>query len=747
MRIIDQTIVDYFATRKPFSYAHLIKFERPILTDQELDVSEREYAYITDASIDLHFNDPRTDQSAENLAVKYKANRVVDIPAISEYSEARATSIDLKLDGNAIGANLADFCTITGSGVAWTLEFQSISSYNKGFAEGDKITLYIGATPYVLEITGFPADNKISVSGNLIATSDNVFIELSSEELMSILQDKSSSEYASFINREVEIYKVYFDEDDQRIGEPYYLYKGIIQDVSLDDQDNAIIINWTLNSHWGDFAEVRGRITSDEFHRALDDRGVPQPNSAVRSDYAYDKGFIHADTAVNIEANYTVQVEKQDIKSKKGFFGIGAKVKVKSYYVDEIRQTELDFQLQGRTLDVVYGVRPAEGFPIFADTESVNSNKVYVAYAISEGEIGGLYDLIIQDQTLICSNESDFDARSTQNSENTVDVICYGRADRGDVLEGVRSTTSTLTDFFDTSYLEYWNSQNFSQLTNYEGYSQPLGASADPTSVGLRHENSLRVSDPIDMTVDFYAGRSNQKAAPNLVSIAKNNGFKIQTDYWDDPDNFEYWGPNHRLLDTAYMVAQYTISEEETTIPNMKAIVKGKFVRCYNYDNSYQQYDKATGESADNFNERDLVDIYDADDNLLDSGVKIIRKFKVVDVAGINQPRFEFETEPSLGYTDGIPSITKFYMENGSGDTWTMVTYNYEETSGSVPTSNSTPITNVDTSGDTVGIEVSPTAPPISGVTPNVDAPVYDVLGDYTLNFPVTFRVPTYEIF
>ncbi|MFM2462015.1 hypothetical protein, partial [Klebsiella pneumoniae] len=78
----------------------------------------------------------------------------------------------------------------------------------------------------------------------------------------------------------------------------------IIQSVNIDDNDNEIVVSWTLNSHWGDFQEVRGRITSDEFHRALDERGIPQPNSAIRREYSYDKGFMHSDAAVNIEANY-----------------------------------------------------------------------------------------------------------------------------------------------------------------------------------------------------------------------------------------------------------------------------------------------------------------------------------------------------------------------------------------------------------------------------------------------------------
>lgn len=741
MRQIDPAIIDYFKTRKPFSYAHLIKFERPIISSQELDTSEREFVYLTDGSIDLYFNDPRTDSSPANLGVKYKANRVLSVPDISEYSEARATSIDLRLDGNAIGATLADQCVITGSAQEWIIEFINIDVYDKGIVEGDKVSAYIGPTEYKLEVLGFPGDNRMRVKGSLISGAQDIYIELNSEELVSILQDKSSPSYASFINREVLIYKVFFDENNQRIGTPYYLYKGIIQSVNLEDNDNNIVVSWTLNSHWGDFAEVRGRITTDESHRALDERGIPQPNSAIRPDYAYDKGFIHSDTAVNIEANYTVQVEKQDVKAKRGFFGLFAKVKVKKYFVEEGRQTELDFQLQSKALDVIYGVRPAEGFPIFADTLTTNSNKVYVAYAISEGEIGGLYDIIIQDQSLICSNKADFDTRSTQNAENTIDVICYGRADRGDVLEGVRSTNSVSNDFFNTDLLTYWNDQNFSQLTNYSGFSQPLGMSASPTSVGLRHENSIRLTDPIDMTMSFYAGRPNQKAAPNLATIAQSGGFKIQADYWENPGNIEYWGPNHRLLDTAYTVAEYTISEGETTIPNMKFICKGKFIKCYNYDNSYQHYERETTENENNFLLGDVVNVYSSAGVLLNSNARIINKFYVVDRSGINRVRFSLDVEPNLGYSEGVPTITKFYITKGT-NRWTMVTYNHVETESTINISNYIPIASVNSTGPSVAINVEPTSPAIVGLQPSVNALFQSPSGVYEEPTSLTFRIP-----
>lgn len=697
MRNIDPVVLSFLQTRKPYSYAHLIKFERPIISPKELNTSERQYVYLTDASIDLNFNDPRVDASAPNLAIKYRANRILEVPAIQEYSKARATSLDLRIDGAAIGTTLADAVVVSSAGTdKWNILF-TYPVYNKGIVEGDKIDLDLNGTIYKVTVSAFPTENTMQVAkiDTTVPTgSFTLYIELISEELVAILQDKASAEYASFINREVYIYKIYFNEEtNTRVGAPYLIYKGIIQDVSLDDQDDSLIVNWTLNSHWGDFAEVKGRITSDEYHRALDERGIPQPESAIKAVYATDKGFIHADTAVHLEATYSVQIEKQDVKYKKGFFGIGAKVKVKKYFVPEDRQTELDFSLQGKTLDVIYGVRPAEGTPIFADTLTSDSNEIYVAYTICEGEIAGLYDVIIQDKSLICNNKQDFDTRSTQNTENTIDVLCYGRADRGDVLSGLVSTTTTYSNFYGTNYNQYANDQSFSYLINSYGYSQPLSTSAG--QVGVLHENSIRLTSPISMTIDFYGGKPNQRAAPNLVERGQAGAFKVQNDYWTGQNKMEYWGPNHRLLDTAYTVVHYTIGENETTIPSIKMVVKGKFINCYNYDWSYQHYEKASGEADTNFNIGDLVNIYQSGTGtLLNTNLRIIDKFNIRNAQGVLEPRFRFSAQPALGYTNGVPIITKFYMQK-SGLNWTMVTFNYVEASGTLAGAQTQAITSV----------------------------------------------------
>ncbi len=724
MRDIDSTLLTFLQSRQPYSYAHLIKFERPIITSQDVDATQKQYVYLTDASIDLHFNDPRVDASAGNLAVKYRANRIMEVPAINEYSRARATSLDLKLDASSIGTTLADAVTVTSGGTdLWNIAF-SYAVYNKGIVPGDKINVELNGTPYTVNVQGFPTETSMQVAKitqNLPLGAYTLFIELLSDELVAILQDKSSDEYASFINREVYIYKVYFNEaTNARVGAPYFLYKGIIQDVSLEDNENSLIVNWTLNSHWGDFSEVKGRMTSDEFHRSLDERGIPNPTTAIKPVYATDRGFIHADTAVHLEATYSVQVEKQDVKYKKGFFGIGAKVKVKKYFVPEDRQTELDFQLQGKTLDVVYGVRPVEGSPIFADTLVNDSNEVYVVYALCEGEIGGIYDFIIGDKSLICTNKADFDARSQQNSENSIDVICYGRADRGDVLAGLTSTSVSYSNFYNTDYTQYANEQAYSYQINSFGYQQPLSTSYG--SVGILHENSIRLSEPISMTIDFYAGRTNQRAAPNLAQLGQAGSFKVQNDYWLGANKMEYWGPNHRLLDTAYLSIHYTIGEDETTIPPVKTIIKGKFVNCYNYDNSFQHYQHAGGQNADDFLVGDDVTIYNPSTGLSIDTARIIDKFFIRNNEGLLEARFKFNKQLALNYVNGVPGIKYFYMQKGAS-VWSMVTWNFSQYSGTLADAQSEVVSSVTNSSGAAVINLP------AGQTIIPATPIYDPYG------------------
>lgn len=781
-RPVDPELKTLLVDNKPFQYAHLIKFERPSRPDSitgKVSTNRVRYTYLTDASRNVTFDDGSVDLNGiSNGPQVYLANKLLSVGAINEQTKAATSTTSIVLDGNAIGARLEDTFNISSvsSGV-WDISSSFISTNDylaQGFREGDKVTLVytVGSTVHThsANIKSFRANNVVrltKIDDELVTGSNlSLVLTLSSEEIISVLLDKTADSYSSFINREVYIYRAYFSEGEV-VGSPILLFKGIIYNVSFQDTETDIKVTWGLTSHWGDFAQVRGRITSDTFHRALDQNGVPQPLSALKPAYAYDRGFIHSETSINMLATYTTLVEKQDVKYKKGFLGIGSGVKVKKYYVNEDRNTKLDFQLQAKSIPVIYGTRVVPGTPIFADTLNDNSANVYVVYALSEGEVGGIYDIYIENNSLICNDKADFDARSSQSSDNQVEYICRGRADRGDALGGEIASGDPY-DFYDAEGEQsaFYNDDGININSRY--YSKVYNVPIAPTysTYGVLNGESIRLTSPQQITLDFFSGKPDQEAAASLCAIAHKKGFKIQNNYWIGQGTGDYWGPNHRLLDTAYIIGNFVIAEGETTIPEIQYVVRGKLIDCYNYDYSYDRYTKADAEfkaniinisgntatlevtrmikgtlatgkilsgaglpadtyisalgtgtggegtytitssspifafgysnivmstvpaNADNFPLGSSITLHyrnPANQEIALNGgrsVQIIDKWTFKNTDGTDNIRFIFSEAPELGYTDGVPSITRFYMKNSSGATWEMVTYNYKELSG-----------------------------------------------------------------
>ena len=72
-----------------------------------------------------------------------------------------------------------------------------------------------------------------------------------------------------------------------------------------------------------------------------------------------------------------------------------------------------------------------------------------MAYAISEGENHGLYNLYIDGAPLICVDKADSDLRSTEAADSDSQALqCYGRMDQGATLGGQHNsgTTTTMDD-------------------------------------------------------------------------------------------------------------------------------------------------------------------------------------------------------------------------------------------------------------------------------------------------------------
>jgi hypothetical protein len=697
-RPISAALKTMLVNNEPVQYAHLIKFERPSRPDSLsglVSTSKQRYTYLTDASRDVDFDDGSIDlQGVANGTQTYLANKVLKVGSIQEQTKATTSTTTLVLDGNALGAQLTATGTIAlvSTGV-WNISFAAPLSMEdilaQGFREGDKIT--VNNIP--VNIQAFTSNTTIRVTKidtDLTPASNiSITLKVSSEEIISILLNKNAADYASFINREIFIYRAYF-RDGQMVGSPVPLFKGIINNVNFEDSDNNITVTWGISSHWGDFSQVRGRVTSDTAHRALDESGVPQPSSALKPIYAYDKGFIHSETSVNMLAKYVVQVEKPGkIKSKKGFLGIGAKVKVKNITVAEDRFTNLDLQLQAKAVPVIYGVRKAETIPIFADTLKTSSSEVYIAAALSEGEIGGIYDVYIDGNSLICNDKADSDARSVQSTDNTVELICRGRADRGDALGGEVVPGNTYSFFTPGGeQISIQNPDNYNYASEWGINDYAIGnlpefppVLTSYSSSGIIDGQTIRLTSPQKITLDFFSGKAGQKASAQLSKIAFEKNFKIQDNYWTSSNTYEYWGPNHRLLDTAYVVGKFIIEEGETTIPEMEFVVRGKVIDCYNYDYSYLKDRTETTESADNFVLGETVSLFYVNgvtETLLNSNVQIIDKWTFKNPDGTDNVRFRFDTVPALNIdAEGKPQIKKFYMKDASNNKWTMTTFNY----------------------------------------------------------------------
>lgn len=699
---------------EPLQYAHLIKFERPSRPDSlsgRVSTSKQRYTYLTDASINVAFDDGSIDLTGiANGVQTYLANKVLSVGSMQETTKASTSSTTLVLDGTGLGASLTAAVAITNPSTGvWDIAFSAPvdtdTILDAGFREGDKVKI----DGIAVNIQSFRSNNTLRVTqiDSTIATgSRTISMVLASEEIISVLLNKNADDYASFINREVFIYKAYFRQGTM-VGTPVLMFKGIIYNVGFEDSEDSIKVSWGLTSHWGDFAQVRGRITSDSAHRALDENGIPQVSSALKPIYAYDKGFVHSEVSINTLATYTVQVEKMDVKSKKGFFGIGSSVKTKKYFVPEDRNTNLDFEFNAKAIPVVYGVRLVDGIGIFADTLNDDSSTIYVASVLSEGEIGGIYDVLIDGNSLICNDKADFDARSTQTPDNTVELICRGRSDRGDVLGG-QVITGTAAPFYSPSgeLLALYDSTNYIANWSYSPYLQELYNLSLPqfNNKGLLDGETISLTSPQAINLDFFSGKTGQKASSQLSTLAFNKKFKIQNNYWTGSNTAEYWGPNHRLVDTAYVVGKFKISEGETTIPEIKYIIRGKVIDCYNYDYSYSHDVKASSESASNFKLGDTVSLYRSDTNaIINSNVRIIDKWTLINPDGTENVRFRFSSTPSLIYdTNQIPTITKFYMRNASAQTWTMVTHNYEYLAGSVAGPISAAVTSVSNVGGKV---------------------------------------------
>ena len=750
-RSVPTAIEELLVSNSEFEYAHLIKFERPFAKDPKTGnfrTNANRYAYFTDASRDISFNDQSTDHDSQgNGSQIYRANRVKSVGSYSETTSPRATNMALTLSGDHLGTSLS----ITGDfgSAAFTVattfhdDADATDLVDFGFREGDKVkitknsgTFSTGVSSVTYVITGFASDNRKMTFATTGNDSDDtttyptdsgveVTISLESEEIKAVLNDKATTSLAnpSFLNREVFIHKVFIDpETGDLIGNSSILiFKGIIAGCSISEGPTASNVKWNLTSHWGDWSQVGGRLTTDDTHRALDANDKPDIDMALKPEYTTDLGFLHSETTLSAIANYKTYETEIVYKMKKqgGLGGLlgGKKMTSKEIQKEIDNEVDLNIGLQGKYLPVVYGVQRIPGIPVFADTANSDSKQVFVADALCEGEIHGLYNLYIDGVPLICTDANDADVRSATSTSANADgtlkrdeaaLQCYGRADIGTTLGGAVDTAvaGSLANFINTfnasGMADIINPTNTdpSEIRRLKGnlmnqinywYADValnnIPAITTSDAEGLSHTKHGTIAHPHNMSFTFFKGSNDQRASNLLVSQAQ-LGFKRQNDYYNS--TIPYWSPDHKLLDTAYMVNAFTISADSTEIPEVEYVVRGRVLECYNFDNSYV-HDAIIGasDSHSNFKEGDTVTVQRSTDgsswenttvqgDSSDSSFRILHKYLVTENDGTSEYRLLLDQTPDLDAVNGEPAKTYLRIKkDGAAQYWHMRTWNF----------------------------------------------------------------------
>lgn len=562
-----------------FTYAHLIKFERPKKVDRVFGDSyaqEKDYVYITDAGRDIFYNDGTTTNPS-----LYVANKVTKVGGTNETVKPKASNMTISLDAGTLNARTGAITITTGTtsaGSDGTLTSTTHDFVEVGFREGDRVLLTKdSATTALVKINTFTNDGKgfkytavTNVGAAHNGTVAHADIVLASEELHAVTNvDKTAADYSHYINREIFIYKVFIAVDPlsdtlangsvaidhaDNFYDPYgsysasyptgsiiggvgssgnngggiLVFKGIISNATLTDGPKSSTLTWTAASHWADFNRIQGRRTEDTAHRAIDADGVPDRAAALKRNYADDLGFAHGNTAVNLTAVYNRTEIDYEIKESKNFIGAVDDVELIEIPYDVPTEQDLRFNMNAKYIPVVYGVQKIDSIPIFGDTRNHNQDEVHLVHVLSEGRIGAIYDFHIKGVSSICLDEKDASVRADSNdqaeADGIADFVCRGQQTKGQVLAGYNAATGSTTFTAgnvgeDSSTETTSNSGTAPQVASFNETVFKFNETASGFS-GMLDRTTFSFSKPMETHLTLHTGGPFQKANDTMVEIS-----------------------------------------------------------------------------------------------------------------------------------------------------------------------------------------------------------------------------------
>ena len=390
----------------------------------------------------------------------------------------------------------------------------------------------------------------------------------------------------SYVGNELEVLRAYLDETgaiiafDKSTNGPMQYFIGDITDINISEgiTSGKSTVSWKCAGKFQDFELINGRMTDNDSHRGIvtdSTTGLPTPSDgAKRVAHRTDTGFQHANQTIEVVSSYLTTETAYKFKSR--YFWQSPKQY--EYQKEVENELELGVSLSAKFLPKIYGVQKVPGIPVFIDALKSDPTQVYIVYAFSEGEIESFLNIYIDGESILCSS-----------AKENVERNCTGNMANGDTLSAFGSTDSNYVSVVDETPLRYRNGAEWSQVA---GISPILPTIVKDKTLGTEHGQLFTITNETGTKeIQVFHGKSNQTASSTLTTIAQNSsGGFLNQDAWFAKEGakdasvqrLNYWDVNSKLLDTSYMVVKIQISEEETEMPKIEAVISGNLVSTYN---------------------------------------------------------------------------------------------------------------------------------------------------------------------
>lgn len=441
-----------------------------------------------------------------------------------------------------------------------------------------EVPVYDYLTDYATEVT---ANGKVFAPDRVTKVGDvrqgtgltnyKLDIDIAGEYQDELDRALNENKDTSFVGKSMRVLRAYLDDNgdvipfDKDTNGPMEYFFGNVSSIGIADAvvSGSSKVTWQCAGRFEDFEMVNGRVTDDASHRGLESlAGTSElvPGTGAKKEaYKTDTGFQHANQTINLISKYTTTEIRYKMKSS--FFGL--KSKLKEYEVEVEKELELGVDLSATYLPFIRGVRRVPGIPVFLDNLKNSPSTLIVVYAICEGP-ATLLNMYIDGESTICLDENQEDTDMCLGSQHNGDTLSkYLRSDGG---------YSNLNSSYSPRPIDSVYREDGDQPIRFPTNAIIPTNNVNTATEGINDVSTFTITNSGGVKrFTFYPGSSDQQADPRLKSLAASNSFFAQNLAGAGP---EYWDDNSRLLDTAYLVMEMTVTEEEQSIPELELVME-----------------------------------------------------------------------------------------------------------------------------------------------------------------------------